>query len=666
MATSGTVGTLSGSWGSTYRVTWSLVSQNIANNTSTIRLTSTFHTTNTTKIASTYSNFVTDGTVMYSGAYSKSGAGNIFSKTKDITVSHNADGTFPGRSVSFSTNDYIMGNKSGSGTISGVTTIPRSSSISSISGSSLGSSVTVNISRASTSFTHKVEYSFAGSSYTTATSSAATSATFTPALSLANHIPNATSGTLTVRVTTYSGSTQIGNAVTKTQTLSLPGSVLPTLSGVTLTRVDNGVPSSWGVYVQGYSKVTATIAGASGIYGSSISGYSLSGAGYSSSSNSLTTGVLNSTGTFSFSGYVTDSRGRSSSSMTSAQFVVYEYFPPSISVSAQRCTSDGTISSSGTYLKVHCTYSYASVNGKNTISRSVTCNSVSNTTFSSGTSFIMNANCAIGSSYTLTAKITDGLGNSSTVTAFIPTAERVMNVKSNGKGVAFGGFSTKDSTVQSYWPVEVTGSITATGGFVGNVSSATSATSASQLSTARTINGTSFNGTANITTANWGTARTITIGSTGKSVNGSANVSWSLSEIGAAATSHTHNYSPIGAQTSNGGAVSLWSGSSTAPSFTVSSITQYKYFLVKPGTSSGSYATWIFVPYTSASLTNHFRGIGGYETTSATNGGEIYFLRGTVSGSTVSIASCWCRKTTYMTTNSSSTQMYIKQVIGVK
>lgn len=455
MATSGTVGTLSGSWGSTYRVTWSLVSQNIANNTSTIRLTSTFHTTNTTKIASTYSNFVTDGTVMYSGAYSKSGAGNIFSKTKDITVSHNADGTFPGRSVSFSTNDYIMGNKSGSGTISGVTTIPRSSSISSISGSSLGSSVTVNISRASTSFTHKVEYSFAGSSYTTATSSAATSATFTPSLSLANHIPNATSGTLTVRVTTYSGSTQIGNAVTKTQTLSLPGSVLPTLSGVTLTRVDNGVPSSWGVYVQGYSKVTATIAGASGIYGSSISRYSLSGAGYRSSSNSLTTGVLNSTGTFSFSGYVTDSRGRSSSSMTSAQFVVYEYFPPSISVSAQRCTSDGTISSSGTYLKVHCTYSYASVNGKNTISRSVTCNSVSNTTFSSGTSFIMNANCAIGSSYTLTAEITDGLGNSSTVTAFIPTAERVMNIKSNGKGVAFGGFSTKENTLQCYWDLEV-------------------------------------------------------------------------------------------------------------------------------------------------------------------------------------------------------------------
>lgn len=37
------------------------------------------------------------------------------------------------------------------------------------------------------------------------------------------------------------------------------------------------------------------------------------------------------------------------------------------------------------------------------------------------------------------------------------------------------------------------------------------------------------------------TARTLTIGSTGKSFDGSANVSWTLAEIGAAAASHTHN-----------------------------------------------------------------------------------------------------------------------------
>ena len=41
-----------------------------------------------------------------------------------------------------------------------------------------------------------------------------------------------------------------------------------------------------------------------------------------------------------------------------------------------------------------------------------------------------------------------------------------------------------------------------------------------------------FDGTANITTANWGTTRTVTVGNTSKSVNGSGNVSWSLAEIG--------------------------------------------------------------------------------------------------------------------------------------
>ncbi len=65
------------------------------------------------------------------------------------------------------------------------------------------------------------------------------------------------------------------------------------------------------------------------------------------------------------------------------------------------------------------------------------------------------------------------------------------------------------------------------------------AATATILQTARNINGTSFNGSAAITTATWGTARTLTIGSTGKSVDGSAAIAWSLAEIGAAATNQT-------------------------------------------------------------------------------------------------------------------------------
>lgn len=82
-----------------------------------------------------------------------------------------------------------------------------------------------------------------------------------------------------------------------------------------------------------------------------------------------------------------------------------------------------------------------------------------------------------------------------------------------------------------------------------------SATSAVKLATARAINGTNFDGTAAITTAKWGTARTLTIGNSGKSVDGSDNVSWTLTEIGAAATSHTHNYA--GSSSAGGAANSV-------------------------------------------------------------------------------------------------------------
>ena len=81
--------------------------------------------------------------------------------------------------------------------------------------------------------------------------------------------------------------------------------------------------------------------------------------------------------------------------------------------------------------------------------------------------------------------------------------------------------------------LHVNGTVTATtfsGNVTGNVTG--NATTATTLQTARTINGTSFNGSGNITTANWGTSRNIVIGNTTKAVNGSSNVSWSLSEIG--------------------------------------------------------------------------------------------------------------------------------------
>lgn len=131
-------------------------------------------------------------------------------------------------------------------------------------------------------------------------------------------------------------------------------------------------------------------------------------------------------------------------------------------------------------------------------------------------------------------------GSANITTANWGTARNIGIVNSDGTGTAITTSVNGSANVNLKLPATIKATLT------GNASTATT------LANARTINGTSFNGSANITTANWGTARTITIGNTGKSVNGSANITWSLSEIGAAASSHTHSYLPLSGGTITG------------------------------------------------------------------------------------------------------------------
>lgn len=108
-------------------------------------------------------------------------------------------------------------------------------------------------------------------------------------------------------------------------------------------------------------------------------------------------------------------------------------------------------------------------------------------------------------------------------------------VTNNGGSVSAGQFinTSYSSTVANNYNTNVSRPTS---------SYANRAASADRLTTARSINGTNFDGTANITTSYWGTARSFTIGNTTRSVNGSGNVSWSFADIGGAPASHSHNY----------------------------------------------------------------------------------------------------------------------------
>ena len=139
---------------------------------------------------------------------------------------------------------------------------------------------------------------------------------------------------------------------------------------------------------------------------------------------------------------------------------------------------------------------------------------------------------AYGSTAGTTAKNNSAQGELS----FSPTNDILWIGKGSNTQIAIGGagkFVTLDNVNQTIQGVK-TFSSTITGSISGNAGTATT------LATAININGTSFNGSQSITTANWGTARNITIGSTTRSVNGSTTYSWSLTDIGAAATSHSH------------------------------------------------------------------------------------------------------------------------------
>ena len=136
----------------------------------------------------------------------------------------------------------------------------------------MGSANNITITRASSSFTHTLTYSFGSATGTIATKTTSTSVSWTPPTSLASQIPNSTSGSCTLTCYTYNGSTLVGTS-TATVTLSVPTSIKPTITSITATRVNGDVPSSWGIYVQTKSKVTLTINGAAGAGGSTISSY---------------------------------------------------------------------------------------------------------------------------------------------------------------------------------------------------------------------------------------------------------------------------------------------------------------------------------------------------------------------------------------------------------
>ena len=256
------------------------------------------------------------------------------------TISHNADGTktLP-ISCTFNPNNGLHGTITVSASLS-LTTIPRSSSVS-VSAGVIGSSVTININRSNPSFKHTVRYSWASKSGTIATN-VDTSTSWTIPLDFANDIPNSASGTGTIYVDTYSGSTKTGTQ-SAPFTASVPDNLKPTFSGITLSDLNsaaqNLIPSG-NMFIQVISNIKVAFNGAVGSYGSSITGYyaEIVGKNQSTSSNGGSLGIMNYHGAIKIRARVSDSRGRWSDTRE-VSVTVLEYFAPALSFSIVRTGS---------------------------------------------------------------------------------------------------------------------------------------------------------------------------------------------------------------------------------------------------------------------------------------------------------------------------------------
>lgn len=428
-----------------YKIEWS-ATQNVSANQSTITATAYVRSNNSSYSTSTNWTSIINGTTVKTFQYHvQASAGWVNFGSKTWTVNHNADGTCTTSiSGSFSgtyNGSYVLRSGSVSGNIT-LNTIPRASSFTlNRSSATIGSDqITVNISRASSSFTHTVIYKFGSINWTASDKTTATSVSFTPALGDSSQIPNATSGTATIVVDTYSGSSKIGTA-SKTITLNVPSSVAPSIGSVTATG--NNLLGS--VYVAGKSTVTAKINSASGSQGSTIKSYHLSGAGLNSSSSSATSGTL-SAGTHTITGKVTDSRGRTASK--SVNITVHSYASPTLSASVYRCNSSGNATDDGTYVKANISVNIDNVGNANANAKqykiewkqsaSTTWTTMRDWTnvdkYSTSWTHDLGGNWANTTSYDVRISLKDSYTTVS-VTRSIGTVSCVLNVEQAGVGV---------------------------------------------------------------------------------------------------------------------------------------------------------------------------------------------------------------------------------------
>lgn len=293
-------------------------------------------------------------------------------KSGAVTIPHNADG-----SKTISVSASFSGSNSGyyapitgscSGTVK-LTTIPRASSISIDSPSiECGNTININGSSASKNFTHKIYATWNGRKselVTIASGTTTPSFSYTIPTAWEKDLPNSTSGIATFTLETFSGSTSVGSKSVNA-TIKVRSSVVPSIDNIKVTDA-NSVCAGIGQIVQSQSRLKFAIT-YSGAQGSTVTSVSTKFEGQTYNGSSFTTGIVQGSGSISYTTTIYDSRGRSS--QVSGKVTVSAYSSPSLTnVSAKRSDSSYVVDEvNGTYALLHFKVGFTSLSNKNVTS----------------------------------------------------------------------------------------------------------------------------------------------------------------------------------------------------------------------------------------------------------------------------------------------------------
>lgn len=305
-------------------------------------------------LGSSYSAYNVDCNVTGGGGYTNShlsANGWVKLVSGGFWAPHNADGTGMATVGSYYYSGY--GNMPYEEFTLTLTKIARASqpSINTYPGNSpditAGTACTIHMNKQA-NFTHKVSYWFGNKKGTIATG-VVDNCSWTPPTSLLDQIPNASTGSGTISVETYSGSTKIGDTKTCNFNLHLPSNSEPTVGAITLTEQHAGVKAkNANVTVQQISKKLVSVP-VSAKYSASIKTVTCDGVALSNNNGTYTGYISNkSNGTYKVT--VTDSRGLQSSNSVEQTF--YEYAKPFITATLKReseTSAKGALSVSGSY-----------------------------------------------------------------------------------------------------------------------------------------------------------------------------------------------------------------------------------------------------------------------------------------------------------------------------